>query len=90
MENKFDVNQAMDALKGQFAEAEALLKDGDKLEQLLQKAEEALKGIPTVGEKLADRVRAMGYEIPDSHIIGVGAAIGAHVGPDACGFIYVE
>ena len=54
MENKFDAAQAMDALKGQFAEAEALLKDGDKLEQLLQKAEEALKGIPTVGEKLAD------------------------------------
>ena len=44
----------------------------------------------SVGEKLADRVRAMGYEIPDSHIIGVGAAIGAHVGPDACGFVYVE
>ena len=43
-----------------------------------------------VGEKLADRVRAMGYDIPDSHIIGVGAAIGAHIGPDACGFVYVE
>lgn len=44
----------------------------------------------SVGEKLADRVRDMGYDIPDSHIIGVGAAIGAHIGPDACGFIYVE
>jgi len=44
----------------------------------------------SVGEKLAQRVRDMGYEIPDSRIIGVGAAIGAHVGPDACGFIYVE
>jgi len=44
----------------------------------------------SVGEKLAERVRAMGYDIPDSRIIGVGAAIGAHVGPDACGFIYVE
>lgn len=44
----------------------------------------------SVGEKLAQRVRDMGYDIPDSRIIGVGAAIGAHVGPDACGFVYVE
>ena len=43
----------------------------------------------SVAEKLADRLRAMGYDIPDSHIVGVGAAIGAHVGPDACGFVYV-
>ena len=44
----------------------------------------------SVGEKLAQRVRGMGYEIPESHIIGVGAAIGAHIGPDACGLVYVE
>ena len=44
----------------------------------------------SVAETLANRIRAMGYEIPDSRIIGVGAAIGAHIGPDACGLVYVE
>lgn len=43
-----------------------------------------------VGETLAKRFRELGYEIPDDHIIQVGAAIGAHVGPDACGMVYVE
>lgn len=41
------------------------------------------------GEILAEKFRAMGYEIPDSRIINVGAAIGSHVGPNACGFVYV-
>jgi DegV family protein with EDD domain len=41
-------------------------------------------------ETLAAKLRPLGYEIPDSHIIGVGAAIGAHVGPDACGVVYIE
>ena len=43
-----------------------------------------------VAESLAAKLRPLGYEIPDSHIIGVGAAIGAHVGPDACGVVYIE
>jgi fatty acid-binding protein DegV len=43
-----------------------------------------------VAENLAAKLRPLGYEIPDSHIIGVGAAIGAHVGPDACGVVYIE
>ena len=43
-----------------------------------------------VAESLAVKVRALGYEVPDEAIIGVGAAIGAHVGPDACGVVYVE
>ena len=43
----------------------------------------------TNGEALAEKFRAMGYEIPDSRIINVGAAIGSHVGPNACGFVYV-
>ena len=42
------------------------------------------------GEKLAQRLRGLGYEIPDSRIINVGAAIGSHVGPNACGLVYIE
>lgn len=42
-----------------------------------------------VGETLAEKIRAMGFEVPDDRIIQVGAAIGAHIGPDACGFVYV-
>lgn len=43
----------------------------------------------TNGEALAKRVREMGYDVPDSRIINVGAAIGTHIGPDACGLVYV-
>ncbi len=42
------------------------------------------------GELLAQKFRAMGYDIPDEKIINVGAAIGSHVGPNACGMVYVE
>ena len=31
----------------------------------------------------------MGYDIPESRIINVGAAIGSHVGPGACGLVYM-
>lgn len=41
------------------------------------------------GEILADRIRAMGIAVPDSCIINVGAAIGSHIGPNACGLVYV-
>lgn len=44
----------------------------------------------SVAEALAERLRAHGVAVPDSHIIGVGAAIGTHIGPDACGLVYVE
>ena len=44
----------------------------------------------SVAEKLADKFRAMGIEVPDDRIIQVGAAIGAHIGPNACGFVYVK
>lgn len=43
----------------------------------------------TIAETLAGCVRQMGYEVPDERIIAVGAAIGAHVGPGACGLVYV-
>ena len=43
----------------------------------------------TVGEQLRQRMAALGWEIPGERIIQVGAAIGAHVGTDACGIVYV-
>lgn len=43
----------------------------------------------SAGEQLAQRLAAIGWEIPDERIIQVGAAIGAHVGTDACGLVYV-
>ena len=42
------------------------------------------------GEALAQRFRELGYEVPDSRVINVGAAIGSHVGPNACGFVCVS
>jgi fatty acid-binding protein DegV len=41
------------------------------------------------GLALADKFREMGYDIPDGKVINVGAAIGSHVGPNACGMVYV-
>ena len=43
----------------------------------------------SVGEQLAQRLAANGWEVPAERIIQVGAAIGAHVGSDACGIVYV-
>ena len=42
------------------------------------------------GVKMAERIRAMGYDVPDERIINVGAAIGSHVGPNALGFVYIK
>lgn len=41
------------------------------------------------GEVLAQRLRDLGYPLPDHRIVNVGAAVGAHIGPDACGIAYV-
>ena len=41
------------------------------------------------GVLLAEKFRSMGYDIPDERIINVGAAIGSHVGPNACGMVYI-
>ena len=42
-----------------------------------------------VGETLAQRVAAHGYEIPAEQIVPVGAVIGSHIGPGGCGLIYI-
>ena len=39
------------------------------------------------GEALAKKMRSSGVEVRD--ILNVGAAIGSHIGPDACGLVYV-
>lgn len=44
----------------------------------------------TNGVLLAQNLAGMGYEVPDERIINVGAAIGSHVGPNACGLVYVS
>lgn len=41
------------------------------------------------GEVLAQKLSELGYSIPDRQIINVGAAIGSHIGPNACGLVYV-
>ena len=42
-----------------------------------------------IGQALAQKVAAMGYEVPEERIVPVGAAIGSHIGPNACGIAYV-
>lgn len=41
------------------------------------------------GEKLAMRLKEKGYCVPENRIINVGAAIGSHIGPNACGLVYI-
>ena len=43
----------------------------------------------TIGQTLAKKASALGYEIPEEQIVQVGAAIGSHIGPNACGIVYV-
>ena len=44
----------------------------------------------SVARALAARMEAQGLgSVPDERIIQVGAAIGAHIGPGACGIVYV-
>ena len=44
----------------------------------------------TIGQTMAKKLRDMGYEIPEERIIQVGAGIGSHIGPNACGVVYVS
>ncbi len=43
----------------------------------------------SVAEELAKKLEAAGFPVSDDRIIQVGAAIGSHIGPDACGLVYV-
>ena len=41
-----------------------------------------------VARELAQKLKKAGLEVGEDHIIQVGAAIGSHIGPDACGLVY--
>jgi DegV family protein with EDD domain len=45
---------------------------------------------PEVARNLAAKLEEQGIYVPESHWIQVGAAIGAHIGPEACGLVYVS
>lgn len=44
----------------------------------------------TNGQALAAKLKTLGLQIPDDRIINVGAAIGSHIGPKACGLVYIH
>ena len=44
----------------------------------------------SIGQTLAQKIRDMGYEVPEERIVQVGAGIGSHIGPNACGIVYVS
>ena len=44
----------------------------------------------TNGVLLAKKLAECGYAVPDERIINVGAAIGSHIGPNACGLVYIR
>ena len=43
----------------------------------------------SVARALAEKLLEQGIAVPENRIIQVGAAIGSHIGPDACGIVYV-
>lgn len=43
----------------------------------------------SIGQTLAGKVRELGIQVPEERIIQVGAGIGSHIGPNACGIVYV-
>ena len=44
---------------------------------------------PDVARDLAKKLETIGISTPEERIIQVGAGIGSHIGPDACGLVYV-
>ena len=43
----------------------------------------------SVAADLVRKLQTTGIHVEEDHIIQVGAAIGSHIGPDACGLVYV-
>ena len=41
-----------------------------------------------VARELAKKLESIGLTVDEEHTIQVGAAIGSHIGPDACGLVY--
>lgn len=40
-------------------------------------------------KRLRKAIQHAGYQVQTKHIINVGATIGSHIGPNACGITYV-
>ena len=53
MANPINMDKAKEALNSFQEKAEELLKDGSKVEEILKKAEEAIKDVPGVGNALS-------------------------------------
>lgn len=47
-------------------------------------------GNRTNGDLLVNRLLECGYTVPESHVIPLGASIGSHIGPNACGIVYIS
>ena len=45
---------------------------------------------PDNAQLLLEKVRSMGYTVPERCFISVGGAIGSHIGHNGCGIVYVE
>ena len=43
-----------------------------------------------IAETLGQRTKTHGYDVPEERVVSVGAAIGTHIGPEACGLVYIE
>ena len=43
----------------------------------------------SVAQALASKLATYGISVSEDRIIQVGAAIGSHIGPDACGLVYI-
>ena len=44
----------------------------------------------SVAQALSERLAKLGISVPDDHYVQVGPAIGSHIGPEACGLVYIR
>ena len=78
--------KAMGMRKGidyQCKQVSAIAADPDFPFYLMYTNQSAVAGL------LAKKLETIGIQVDNDHIIQVGAAIGSHIGPDACGLVYV-
>jgi len=91
MNEKINAERAQEELEKGYAQAEALLKDTDKVEKLLQKLERKFKEIPIAGNALANLpvmvslvrsyIKKQYTDIPIGTIIAVVSSIAYVVSP---------
>lgn len=91
MKSKISTEQAEERLKNNYAEAEEILKDPDKIERFLQRLEKKLKVVPLAGNKLSELpimaslfrsfVKKEYQEVPIGTIIAILSALIYFVSP---------